>query len=227
RGKVFINTKQPVFNHMRHRFSDPVLFPGKDDFCPVKFMGADPLVKFAVKGEKEVFTSQLIGDYNFDNLAAALCIGIFFKVTMEEAIDAVCRYTPANMRSQLVEKRSNLIILDAYNANPSSMEAALKAFGTMNRKKHKMVILGDMLELGDHTRIEHERLGEILNSMEIDKICLTGQLIQYALPKVPKALYFPDPFSLRNWLQDSHLENHQILIKGSRGMKLEGLMDFI
>ncbi|MEX2511703.1 MAG: UDP-N-acetylmuramoyl-tripeptide--D-alanyl-D-alanine ligase [Cyclobacteriaceae bacterium] len=226
-GKVFINTLQPIFNPMRKWFSDAVLFPGEEDFCPVKFMGADPYVKFSVNSEKEIFTSQLIGDYNFDNLAAALCFGKFFKVPMQEGIDAVCRYTPENMRSQLVEKRSNLIILDAYNANPSSMEAALKAFDSMNRKKQKMVILGDMLELGEDTKVEHEKLGEILNSMAIDKICLTGKLIHYALPKVPKALYFPDPFSLRNWLQDSKLENHQILIKGSRGMKLEGFMDFI
>jgi UDP-N-acetylmuramoyl-tripeptide--D-alanyl-D-alanine ligase len=131
------------------------------------------------------------------------------------------------MRSQLIEKRSNLIILDAYNANPSSMEVAIRTFGEMTGKKHKMLIVGDMFELGDHAEAEHARLGEIISDYEIDKVCFTGQLIVSALVKYPKALYFPDPFSFRNWLQDSKLEDYLILIKGSRGMKLEGLVDFI
>ena len=131
------------------------------------------------------------------------------------------------MRSQLVEKRSNLIILDAYNANPSSMEAAIRTFGQMKGKKHKMIILGDMYELGEHAEAEHAKLGEIVSEYEFDKVCFTGKLIVSALTKAPNALYFPDPFSFRNWLQDSQLEDYMILIKGSRGMKLEGLVDFI
>jgi UDP-N-acetylmuramoyl-tripeptide--D-alanyl-D-alanine ligase len=84
-----------------------------------------------------------------------------------------------------------------------------------------------MLELGTHAVEEHQKLGERLQGMALEKVCLTGDLVRHALPKVPKALYFPDPFSLRNWLKDSSLENHQILIKGSRGMRLETLLDFI
>lgn len=226
-GRVFINTRQSVFEKMIHRFSDPIFFPKEGNLCHVTFQGADPYVKFTVNGEAKVHTSYLIGDYNFDNLAAALCVGKFFEVPMDAAAEAVCLYTPQNMRSQLLEKRTNLVLLDAYNANPSSMEAALKAFGTMNKKKYKMVILGDMLELGEHTIHEHQKIGELLNEMEIDKICLTGGLMKEALTKVPEALYFPDAFSFRNWLQDSKLEDYQILIKGSRGMKLESLVDFI
>jgi UDP-N-acetylmuramoyl-tripeptide--D-alanyl-D-alanine ligase len=146
---------------------------------------------------------------------------------MQEAANAAAGYIPENMRSQMVEKRTNLVLLDAYNANPSSMEGALEAFGRLNKRKHKMVILGDMFELGEYTIAEHEKLGMLVNAMELDKICFTGQHTQYALSKAPKALYFPDAFSLRNWLKDSKLEDYQILIKGSRGMKLEGLLDFI
>ncbi|MFC4870263.1 UDP-N-acetylmuramoyl-tripeptide--D-alanyl-D-alanine ligase [Negadavirga shengliensis] len=225
-GKVFINTRQKVFSNMAKRFKDPVLFPEAGSFCHVGFEGADPFVKFNVDGQKTRQTN-LIGAYNFDNLAAALCIGKYFGVSMEDSLDAVVDYKSSNMRSQLVEKRTNLILLDAYNANPSSMEAALKAFDAMGGRKHKMVILGDMLELGDHAAEEHEKLGALLKGMDVDKICLTGTLIQAALTQVPNALYFPDPFSFRNWLQDSKLEDYLILIKGSRGMKLEGLLDFI
>jgi UDP-N-acetylmuramoyl-tripeptide--D-alanyl-D-alanine ligase len=85
-----------------------------------------------------------------------------------------------------------------------------------------------MLELGEHTEAEHQKIGEILSQFNFDKICLAGKHMQAALSKAPiSTLYFPDPFSFRNWLQDSKLENYQILIKGSRGMKLETLVDFI
>jgi UDP-N-acetylmuramoyl-tripeptide--D-alanyl-D-alanine ligase len=148
-------------------------------------------------------------------------------VEEEKSIKAVCQYIPSNMRSQLVEKRNNLILLDAYNANPSSMEEAIRAFGKMTGKKHKMIILGDMFELGLSEIEEHRKIGELVHPLKIDKVCLTGKLMQHALDTAPGALYFPDPFSLRNWLQDSRLEDYLILIKGSRGMKLEGLVDFI
>ncbi|MCC5936347.1 MAG: UDP-N-acetylmuramoyl-tripeptide--D-alanyl-D-alanine ligase [Lunatimonas sp.] len=226
-GRVFINTRQEVFTNMIRRFADPVLFPEKDSFCEVSFVSADPFVCFRVEGSEQVFQSQLIGKYNFDNIAAAIAVGKFFGISPLDSAEAAAAYRPANMRSQLIEKRSNLILLDAYNANPSSMEAALLAFDRMDGKPNKMVIVGDMLELGEHTEAEHRRLGELLAGMSVDKVCLSGTLVQHALAKAPKALYFPDPFSLRNWLLDSQLEDYLILIKGSRGMRLETLVDFI
>lgn len=226
-GKVFINSQDPILSNLSKRFDDPILYPAKGDFCEVTFEEANPFVKFSVEGSEEVYLSSLIGAYNFGNIATALTIGKFFGVELEKAVQAIVEYKPSNMRSQLVEKRSNLIILDAYNANPSSMEVAIRTFGEMTGKKHKMLILGDMFELGEHAEAEHERLGEIISEYEIEKVCFTGQLIVSALAKYPKALYFPDPFSFRVWLQDSKLEDYLILIKGSRGMKLEGLVDFI
>jgi UDP-N-acetylmuramoyl-tripeptide--D-alanyl-D-alanine ligase len=107
------------------------------------------------------------------------------------------------------------------------MEVAIRTFGEMTGRKHKMIILGDMFELGSHAEAEHRRLGEIIREYPIDKVCFTGNLIVSALEAAPKALYFPDLFSLRNWLEDCQLEDYLILIKGSRGMKLEGLIDFI
>ncbi|WP_144605461.1 UDP-N-acetylmuramoyl-tripeptide--D-alanyl-D-alanine ligase [Algoriphagus algorifonticola] len=227
KGTVFINSQDPILSNMIKRFEEPVLYPAKGDFCEVFFHGADPFVKFSVGGNQEIFLSSLIGAYNFGNIATALTVGEFFGVDMNQAVEAIVDYKPSNMRSQLVEKRSNLIILDAYNANPSSMEAAIRTFGMMRGKKHKMIILGDMFELGEHAEEEHRKLGEIVSEYEIDKVCFTGKLVVSALEKAPKALYFPDPFSFRNWLQDSQLEDYLILIKGSRGMKLEGLVEFI
>lgn len=228
KGVVFINSQDPILSNMAKRFENPVLYPAKGDFCEVEFLGADPFVKFRVEGDEQVHMSSLIGAYNFSNIATALTLGKYFGVPMDLAIMAIVAYRPSNMRSQLVEKRSNLIILDAYNANPSSMEVAIDTFGKMSGKKHKMVILGDMYELGNATEAEHAKLGELVGKYNFEKICFTGKHIQAALAKAPiKALYFPDPFSFRNWLQDSKFEDHLILIKGSRGMKLEGLVDFI
>jgi UDP-N-acetylmuramoyl-tripeptide--D-alanyl-D-alanine ligase len=226
-GTVFINSQDPILSNMIKRFENPVLYPAKGDFCEVRFRGADPFVKFSVEGSDQVHLTALIGAYNFGNIAAAITIGKFFGVPMDKAVEGIVSYRPSNMRSQLIEKRTNLIILDAYNANPSSMEVAIRTFGEMTGKKHKMIILGDMFELGEHAEAEHRRLGEIVSEYPIDKVCFTGSLIVSALEKAPKALYFPDPFSFRNWLEDSKLEDYLILIKGSRGMKLEGLVDFI
>lgn len=226
-GTVFINTQDPILSNMIKRFEKPVLYPAKGDFCEVEFIGADPFVKFSVGGMDGEHLTSMIGAYNFGNIANALTIGKFFGVEMEKAVAGIVNYKPENMRSQLIEKRSNLIILDAYNANPSSMEVAIRTFGQMKSRTHKMIILGDMFELGDHAEEEHRKLGEIVSEYPIDKVCFTGKLIVSALETAPKALYFPDPFSFRNWLQDSQLEDYLILIKGSRGMKLETLVDFI
>lgn len=227
KGTVFINSQDPILANMIKCFENPVLYPAKGDFCEVSFHGADPFVKFSVESSDQVHLTALIGAYNFGNIATAITIGKFFGVPMDKAVEGIVSYRPSNMRSQLIVKRSNLIILDAYNANPSSMEVAIRTFGEMTGKKHKMIILGDMFELGDHAEAEHRRLGEIVSEYPIDKVCFTGSLIVSALEKAPKALYFPDPFSFRNWLEDSKLEDYLILIKGSRGMKLEGLVDFI
>lgn len=225
-GIVFINSLNPILINKAKRIKDPVLYPGENDFYHCTLVEANPFVKFRTADGK-IRSTKMLGAYNFENIAAALAVGKFFGIEEEKAVEAVSQYIPSNMRSQLIEKRSNLILLDAYNANPSSMEEAIKAFGKMTGKKHKMIILGDMFELGESEIEEHRKLGELVNQLEIDKICFTGQLMQYALAQAPRALYFPDPFSLRNWLQDSRLEDYLILIKGSRGMKMEGLVEFI
>ena len=226
KGKAFINTNAPVLANMIKRFEDPILYPNAGDFFHCSFVDANPFVKFRTT-DGEIHHTKMLGAYNFDNITTALTVGKFFGVNINTAIQAIEHFIPSNMRSQLIQKRSNLILLDAYNANPSSMKEAVQAFGKMTGKKHKMIILGDMFELGQFEIEEHRKIGELVNSLDIDKVCFTGTLMQHALELAPRALYFPDPFSLRNWLQDSRLEDYLILIKGSRGMKMEGLVDFI
>ncbi|KEO72808.1 UDP-N-acetylmuramoyl-tripeptide--D-alanyl-D-alanine ligase [Anditalea andensis] len=225
-GKIFVNSQDPTLSNMVKRMDHPFLYPTEGDDYYCELVSADPFVKYKT-ADGTVHPTQMLGAFNYENIAAALAIGDFFKVPEPKATEAVGNYAPANMRSQLIEKRTNLIILDAYNANPTSMEGAIRNFGEMTGRKYKMVILGDMYELGTYAEAEHEKLGELVSLYQIEKVCFTGQLVSAALKKAPNALYFPDPFSLRNWLQDSQLEDYLILIKGSRGMKMEGLVEFI
>jgi len=225
-GTAFINTANPILSNLAKRFENPVLYPEAGSFFECTLVEANPFVKFQT-ADGTRHSTKMLGAYNFGNIASALTVGKYFGISEEAAIAAIAEYIPSNMRSQLIEKRSNMILLDAYNANPSSMEEAISAFGKMTGKKHKMIILGDMFELGQSEVEEHQKIGTLVSQLDIEKICFTGKLMQHALANAPRGLYFPDPFSLRNWLQDSRLEDYLILIKGSRGMKLEGLVDFI
>lgn len=169
--------------------------------------------------------THLPGLYNFANMAAALAVGAFFGVPQTAALQAIADYNPTNNRSQLITKGTNTIWLDAYNANPSSMAAAIRQFGQQTGRK--AVILGDMYEMGDESEAEHAALGELVAAQQFDLVILAGHDMKYALPALPKAYYFPDKFSLHNWIADNPMQHTHILIKGSRGMKLETVVPFV
>jgi UDP-N-acetylmuramoyl-tripeptide--D-alanyl-D-alanine ligase len=156
----------------------------------------------------------------------ALCIGKYFGVASSSANQSVAEYAPSNNRSQLIQKGTNTILLDAYNANPSSMQLAIENFARINAQS-KMLILGDMYELGEATEEEHRKLGKLISEGNFDTIVLFGNLMQYALEYNPKAYYFTDKFSLHNWIQDHPIQNQHILVKGSRGVSLESVLNFI
>ena len=220
-GRVFINTQDPVLKNMSKRFSDPILYPEGSN-CHIKLIDADPLVR--IKFNDTEFQSNLVGSYNFLNIAAALCVGSFFNIPKKEAIDAVGGYTPANNRSQIVELGSNTILLDAYNANPSSMELAVKNFGQMKASK-KVAILGDMLELGDQTKEEHYKLGRLVKDQNFSHVFFVGPLMGEAAKAYPAAIYFDTKQELVAYFEKHQPKDSYILIKGSRGMSLEALLE--
>jgi UDP-N-acetylmuramoyl-tripeptide--D-alanyl-D-alanine ligase len=224
-GKVFVNTLEEHLSRMASRFDSPITYPQKGDYFEAELLDADFFVKFKTEKE-EVIDTQLFGDYNFSNIATALCIGKYFEVPSESANQAVADYVPRNNRSQVLHKRTNTVLLDAYNANPSSMQLAVHNFGKVKHKP-KMIIVGDMNELGETSETEHEQLGKIVAEYDFDTVVFFGELISPALLSNPKAYYFSDKFSLHNWLQDRKSEETYFLIKGSRGVKLETVIDFI
>ena len=224
-GKVFINSSNRIFANMIRRFEDPVLYPGENDFYHARLVKSDPYVTYQNESGKTVDTN-LIGSYNFDNIAAALCIGKFFGVEEKAANKAIAAYVPANMRSQVIRKGSNTIILDAYNANPGSMEAALQTLSAMPEKR-KVAILGDMLELGNITEDEHASIGRLTAALKIDEVYLCGVLMSFGHAGNPDARYFRDKKSLEEFLDSRKFENAAILVKASRGMQLETVNNHI
>lgn len=223
-GTAFINSKNEILKSIS-KFTKPKFFPEEGDFYHAEFLDASPFIRFKAENG-EIVETHLIGKYNFENIASALCIGKFFEVKASDANKAVASYVPQNMRSQIVQKGSNEIILDAYNANPSSMKAAIENFMQI-RKDKKIMVLGDMFELGQESRREHENLGRLISGLTFDMILLCGKEMKYAKDFCHHATYFADKKSMEEWLKKQKLENYEILIKGSRGMGLESLVELI
>jgi len=225
KGIVFINQHQEILMNMSKRFKEPIFYPDSDSFFSCEFMGSDPYV--AVKPDSgKVLKTQLLGKYNFDNIVTALCVGKYFEVPEEKANRAVVAYTPENNRSQIIKKGSNTIILDAYNANPSSMEKALENLAQM-KAKNKIAIIGDMFELGDDTIPEHQAIGTLLKQLDIDEAFFCGEHMQAAHEAFGKGHYMKSRDSLISHLKEEKFTNATLLIKASRGMALEGIVDYL
>lgn len=224
-GQVWINSNQEILVNMSKRFKSPLFYPNKGDYYEANLIAAAPYVLFESEN-KESIHSKLVGAYNFENIAAALCIGKYFKVDEKKANNAIQNYVPSNNRSQIIERGTNTIIMDAYNANPSSMEAAIDNLGKMKAEK-KIVILGDMYELGEESDLEHRKLGEIVAAQNFDDVFFCGKLIKKSLETCPKGIYFEDKEALGIELKRKNYKKALILLKASRGIGLETVLGSI
>ena len=224
-GTVFINSRNEILANMAKRFKEPLFYPAKGDYYHGELIDADPFVKIKAENGAEVQT-KLIGAYNFENIMAALCIGKFFGVNAEKANEAVEQYEPGNMRSQMVRKGTNTIILDAYNANPSSMQAAIENLASMNAGK-KIAILGDMFELEEEAEKEHKLIGRILQEKKFSHVYLCGKLFKAALSEFPTAKYFENKDALVENLKNNPTSDATILVKVSRGIGLETIVEYL
>ncbi len=224
-GTVFINSQNEILANMAKRFKNPILYSAKGDYFHAQLLGADPFIQYSTEKHDQV-TTQLMGAYNFENIAAALCVGKFFGVDDQDANDAIAEYVPGNMRSQIIKKETNTIILDAYNANPSSMEAAIENLATLQAAK-KVVILGDMFELEEEWEKEHRAIGKLLVEKKFDQVYLCGTLMATAKSACPTARYFEKKELLIEELKKNAITDATILIKASRGIGLETIIDFL
>ena len=169
--------------------------------------------------------THLTGAYNSENIQAALTIGRFFGVSEDEAMRAVCNYEPHNNRSQLIESGNNTIVVDAYNANPTSMHAAIESFiSTFGNTDRNVFILGDMLELGEYSLTEHQNIVNMLEELKADNVMLTGTEFGKTTARYP---VFKNAQELADYLNSNPLYGRNILLKGSRGIRLETVIDSI
>lgn len=192
----------------------------------------NPFVKMKWRREDDepwyIIQTHLIGAYNISNLRAAITVGLHFGITPEQICHAIETYVPSNSRSEFRNTEKNSLIVDAYNANPSSMIAALTNFQFID-SKHKMVILGDMRELGADSEMEHRKVMDVLATMPLEEVWLVGEnfaSLDYPNKRIsPK--YFKNVEAVIEELQSNPLTDRTILIKGSNGTKLFMLPDYL
>jgi UDP-N-acetylmuramoyl-tripeptide--D-alanyl-D-alanine ligase len=186
----------------------------------IAFIDANPSVKISFKNLE--IESQLIGSYNFNNIAAAITIGNYFDIDSTTVKTALENYISTNNRSQVIQKNDVRIIMDAYNANPSSMQAALENFKNLEASS-KIAILGDMFELGETAVDEHQKIAEFAEELNLKLVFLIGELFSKTTTNV--AIKFIDFDTFKNNYNSTEFSNSTLLIKGSRGMKLERILD--
>ncbi len=190
-----------------------------------EYKGSEPFVCLQLNSltSKPIVNSSIIGKYNFDNCVAAACIGNYFGVDETAIVHALESYVPSNNRSQVMQKGSNTILMDAYNANPSSMEVALANFSSMKSEK-KLAILGDMLELGSESELEHQHIADKALASKNTRVILIGPNFQ-KIKTSASILHFESTAAAGAYLSEQQFKDFTVLIKGSRGMKLEQLLE--
>ena len=190
-----------------------------------RITGNSPYLTFEWKAGKDGETyqvqTQLIGEYNFPNALAAITIGLFFGVEATNINEALAGYTPQNNRSQLKKTNDNTLIIDAYNANPTSMMAALQNFRNME-VPHKMLLLGDMRELGAESAAEHQKIADYIKECDFEEVWLVGE--QFAAAEHFFKTY-PNVQEVIKELETNKPKGYTILIKGSNGIKLSSTVD--
>lgn len=234
--RVFLNVDNPYLCRMAadRELHNEAERPGQSLAIPygVEYMKAEvlpsspeyPFLRISIPGTGVVNTN-LVGSYNADNVMAALAVGQYFGISLQEGIAAVQAYVPSNNRSQMTRTQRNTLIVDAYNANPTSMEAALRNFANVQADR-KVALLGDMLELGADSAAEHQRIAGIALELGLEMVCFVGKEFT-SVSDAMKGTFrlFDTSADLAGWLADHPLSDAVVLIKGSRGIRMEKVME--
>ncbi|MDN3643427.1 UDP-N-acetylmuramoyl-tripeptide--D-alanyl-D-alanine ligase [Lutimonas halocynthiae] len=220
---VFVNQEDPIQMEKSSGINRTV-FGGEGADCNVAFTDADPFVSISFEGIE--INSKLIGAYNFANIAAAVCIGNYFGIPAPEIKDAIEGFTPNNNRSQIIQRASNKVIMDAYNANPNSMDAAISNLASLSDHK-KVAILGDMFELGDDAILEHQKIVDQLSAIDLVAVYLVGETF-YKTNRLNSNMHkFRSFEEFVKLFEGNSYTDTTFLIKASRGMALERTLDYI
>jgi UDP-N-acetylmuramoyl-tripeptide--D-alanyl-D-alanine ligase len=235
--KAFINVDNPHLCQMasdRNLQHDPerpysLLLPYGLDYQGASVLPSSAEYPFLrVQVGEVVINTNLVGSYNADNVMAAIAVGVHFGVSFEDAVKAIEAYVPANKRSQMTKTERNTLIVDAYNANPTSMAAALENFSNVSADC-RIALLGDMLELGEESVAEHVAVIKSACTRGLSMVCFVGKEFQRASAEVAPELlavarFFTTSDELSAHLASEHLSGATILIKGSRGTRMENVI---
>ena len=226
-GKAFVNGDNTMLMDLSEGMERTTYGAGTENDCVASLVSCSPFLRVNATGTGDIQTC-LVGEYNFENVAAAIAIGKYFKVSDADIKAAIEDYTPTNSRSQVINtKKSNRVVLDAYNANPVSMKASVTSFRN-SCGDNPLLILGDMLELGDASDEEHQSIIKLINSLGFNEIYLVGDCMGKAVPKEDKRYTtYKDINELKKQIEANPLSNRNILIKGSHGIHLEEIMDYL
>lgn len=224
-GKVFIDYDNTLLREMAEGITSIYYGFEEDLFVSGKVLALRPYLEFEWKfgSRRDKVKTKLIGEYNLSNVLAAITVGKYLGVKAPLICKAIESYEPTNNRSQLKETQKNMLIIDAYNANPTSMLAALENFDHME-VHHKVLILGDMKELGPDTDMEHQKIADYVSNHDFEKVLFIGDNFSRIKTKYPR---FKDLDSLKEYLIQNPIEDSYILLKGSRGVQLERCIDFL
>lgn len=217
---ILVNENDPVQFEKTEDYQAKITFGKETSNYHFDEFSKDNLVGLNYQGKQAL--SRLTGNYNFTNLCAAASLGFHFEVTFDQIKTAIENYVPTNMRSQVVEKNGKTFVLDTYNANPSSMTESLKNFSSFNGTK--TIIIGDMLELGEESETEHKAILTLANTLNFDEIITVGNEFK----KVNTlSRSFHNSKDLSEYLKTNKIESKNILLKASRGIALEQILEFI
>jgi UDP-N-acetylmuramoyl-tripeptide--D-alanyl-D-alanine ligase len=231
-GLTFINSNNPILMEMQsaRKFKTSPVFYGDaiDDLVSGEITGNAPYLSLSwtnnTSGESHEVTTQLTGAYNLDNILAAICIGLIFKLSTEQINRGIANYQPKNNRSQVVKTATNTLICDYYNANPSSMAVAIENVGKLTAE-HKALVLGDMFEMGAEAEAEHKAILEKALETPVDRRIIIGKEFFKRKADGLPAEFYETRDDAAVALMEQPILNSTILIKGSRGMALEKLLE--
>ena len=220
-GMAFINRDDAAVNEIGKKISQSVMYGSIGSHPTGNVIKSDPFLEVNISSENPFsIQTNLVGNYNLPNVLASVCIGRHFEVSDEKIKSAIEHYQPSNSRSQLIKKESNSIILDAYNANPGSMKAAIENFAQM-QGDNKILLLGDMKELGENTANEHQAIISLIDQYKWKVVVLVGD---YFGSLKHNYTGFENSLLAKEWFDTQIVENSLILIKGSNSMHMEKIV---
>ncbi len=216
-GHIFINLDDDILKSLLPVDANLITYHAST--LNIQFQNQDSL---AYQYLDDIYQTHLYGNYNLPNIAFAIACGQYFGVEAADIHAAISRYKPDNNRSQILEYNGNKIILDAYNANPSSMKASIESFANLGGDQ--ILIIGDMFELGEYSQAEHSRLMDLISQFAFEEVIYIGSIFN-SLSEGKKGIFFEDTDAAKVYFKSRAYSNKNIMLKGSRGMAVEKILD--